>query len=177
LVPSLLVDRTLAIALVGAATGVGSLLWQVFTWYHARKAKVTVKVALGLLGTGMSSLECVFVSVANSNDYAVRVHSIGLLLQDGSKRNLVFVHQVPGSTIPGTVPPHDEGTAFVERAEVEQGGIDVFRPLVAWANLAAIGRVESKPVTLLVRADSSEALDACEEPGRGRAARPSGARR
>jgi hypothetical protein len=43
------VDATLAIALVGAVTGIAGLGWQVYTWFSERRPKVSVRVALGYL--------------------------------------------------------------------------------------------------------------------------------
>jgi hypothetical protein len=108
-----------------------------------------VTLALAYL-TG-PKLDVLSITVANDNDYAVRVNSTGLVTQDGTRRDLVFLDQLPGASLPGSIPPHDEGMAFLERSAAEQDGIDFFRPLVAWANVASVGRFESKPATIFVR--------------------------
>jgi hypothetical protein len=72
-------------------------------------------------------------------------------MQDGSGRDLVILHPVSGATLPGGVPAHNEGSSYLEQTSAEQSGIDLYRPLVAWAQVASVGRVESKPYTVFVR--------------------------
>jgi hypothetical protein len=138
---------TLTIAVVGAVTGVLGLGWQIYTWFQERRPKVRVKLATAYL-TG-PNLKVLSLTVLN--DYAIRVNSTGVVAQDGSRNDLVFLRQIPGASLPGAVPAHDEGLSFLEIDAAEQAGISVFRPLTAWANVASIGRVESESTTLMRR--------------------------
>jgi hypothetical protein len=143
-------ELTIALAIIGALTGPAALGWQVFTWHHARKTKVTVSVALIALGLD-EPVWAVNVTVTNHNDFPIRISSAGFVMQDGSGRSFVIFHKPPLAELPGTISPHDSAMTYLQQEEAERAGLDLYRPLTGWARTSTDETFRSKPVTLLVR--------------------------
>jgi len=81
----------------------------------------------------------------------VRITGAGVELNDGSKRTC-HVPFKPGAPVPGTIAPHDSGMTWIEKAELEHEGFDVYRKARAFARLADHNRpVWSKRRTLMRR--------------------------
>lgn len=76
----------------------------------------------------------VLLEVVNHSAHQVRVTSVGFYPQDGSRATMPIVHQPPGSTVPGVIPPNDSGQSWIEVEALESTGVvDLRRPLVGWA--------------------------------------------
>jgi hypothetical protein len=119
--------------------------WQVWTW-RQQHSPPEVRVSLACMAFA-EPLWTVAVKAINNRDQTVNVRSVGLLLQDGSERDWVFVRPLSVSTLPGAVGAHDAAQAFVPMSDVEQD-FDLYRPIVGWARLASGKVVRSDPVTL-----------------------------
>ena len=131
-----------------ALVSTASLTWQVVSWRLARKSRVEVTVNAAMLPYDDGRvLDGVTVNVVNNSDHAVRVTSAGLVLTDGSNRDLVQMSTPSGATLPGLIAPHDSAMTYflVEDLERETDGIDIYAPLAGWVQLATGERVKSKP--------------------------------
>jgi hypothetical protein len=71
-------SATLAIAIVGAATGIAGLAWQVYTWTQARKSRVVVQLGEGEGQSGVYGYLGLMVRVVNDNDYPIHIAAAGL---------------------------------------------------------------------------------------------------
>jgi len=144
-------STTRIVAIYGAALASLGFIWQVFTWAAARKNRVTVEVAYGFLAFGPNLVDCVNVTAVNRHDHAIRVASLGLVLQDNSGNRLTLLHPAPGDGLPGDVPAHDSRAAHPRLADLTPYGIDVYRPLRAWIRLGTGEEILSPARTLMKR--------------------------
>lgn len=140
-------DATLALAIIGAITGVLGLAWQVYSHFDNRRTKLDVSPSWALVTLGPDVVEALKIDVANLNEHAIRITGVGLLLQDGSNRQFYVQQPTILGTIPGTIPPHDAGTAFFTWMEFKDH-FDPLRPVVAFAHTAAHGTFRSEPTTI-----------------------------
>lgn len=92
---------------------------------------------------GPSPETIVAITAVNRSEHPVRVASVGLVLQDGSRRDM-FVARLPAHDggLPGIIAPRDSGTAPVHFEEVEAAGIDAYRPVTAFVWRSTGERVE-----------------------------------
>jgi hypothetical protein len=134
--------------------GVVGAVWRVWTWRQEHGTNVTVRISLGFLTLSLEPhvIEAVIVTAINSSAHAVRVTSAGVEMNDGTKRN-GFVPLKPGAGIPGTIQAHDQAMTWLEKAELEKEGFDVFRKARAFVLLADRegGAIWSKPRRLMRR--------------------------
>jgi len=139
------------VAIYAATASTVALGWQVFTWRRSRSTRVKVEARMAMVG-GPSPETIVAVTAVNRSEHPVRVDSAGLMLQDGSRRDLPVMH-LPAHDrgLPGTVAPRDSATAHLHIQSVEAAGIDVYRPITAFVWLSTGERVESKPTQLMRR--------------------------
>lgn len=138
------------VAIYAAAVSTGSLGWQIWTRYQARRPQVEVEVSNALLTyPDRDGQWAARIDVRNRGDLPVRVTSVGFNMQDGSGQTVVPVRIPPGATLPGDIRPRDSGFTYLRVAELPP--LDPFRPLVGWASLSTGERIHSKPVTLRVR--------------------------
>jgi hypothetical protein len=144
-------DRSGIVAIYAATASTIALGWQVFTWRHSRSTRVKVEARMAIVG-GPSPETIVAITALNDSEHPVRVSSVGLVLQDGSRRDVV-VTRLPAHAggLPGIVAPHDSGTAHMHFEHVAAAGIDAYRPVTAFVWLSTGERVESKPVALMRR--------------------------
>jgi hypothetical protein len=125
--------------------------WQIYSWHRMHKTRVRVTVANAFIPHLTGGTEDVIsITVINDNDHAVRVTGYGLMANDGSGQQAFFIWPVPGSQIPGTIPPHDSGAGLNPWSGMVGAPIDFNRPVKAFAVLASGERFYSEPVTLFV---------------------------
>jgi len=136
-------DSTTAIAVYGAVVATGGLIWQIASRAPARRTVVEVRLSAGLVTYG--PIEVVIITMTNRSDHPVRITSAGVLLQDGSGRQAVMTRPIADGTLPQVIAPHDAHQVYFEMAEVRAMGIDLRRPVVAWARSADDKRFTSKP--------------------------------
>ena len=140
---------TTAIAIYAAILSTGGLGWQVYTWIRAHGTRVRVEVTNAFLPFTDHVSYVAMITVTNLGEHAIRVTSAGFDFQDSSGRTVVLANAPPGSSLPGVVQPHDSGMTWLEETQFASGGIDVYRPLVAWAKLATGETFKSRPTTLM----------------------------
>jgi hypothetical protein len=148
------VDAGTIIAIYAGVVATASLLWQVYSWWHRRRHRVEVTASMALIGhAGVRATQVIAVTATNRSEHPVRVAGAGLEAQDGSGFLLHVVQQPEGTraTIPGIVQPNDSGQTYLERPVVEENGISVVEPVVAWVRLATGEQLRSKPRPLLRR--------------------------
>jgi hypothetical protein len=138
---------TAAIAIYAAIIATAGLGWQIYIWRRTHTSQVQVKLTNAFLTP--SGEHVAMISAVNRSNHAVHVDSVGLLMQDGSKRDYVLFGPPMGATLPGTVNPRDSGKAWFSVVEMTQNGLDVYRPLTAWVNTAEGDRFSSPEVTLM----------------------------
>jgi hypothetical protein len=125
--------------------------FRVAEWRKSREPDIVVEPRFAYLGmTDGEVVEIVRINVHNHADHALRVTSAGLNLQDGSGRTITPMGSVPGATIPGVIEGHDSGnTYFLLDGLVSQSGIDIRRPVVAWASTSTGKTFTSKNKPLI----------------------------
>jgi hypothetical protein len=128
-----------ALAAIGAATGVPSLIWQVYTW-RASGPKIEVTSANGFptYPDGHLGEHHFVVTAVNHGRAAATVTGWGLRLPDNS--NMVMMNPIPLSTpLPAVVEPQTSISLYVEGGDViktsqqRQVRVAVLRP---WVRLA-----------------------------------------
>jgi hypothetical protein len=143
-----------AYATIFAAGGliVGGI-WRLWTWRQEHGTHVTVQISWGGLAFGPDLVEAVLVTVFNRSRHPVRVTGCGVEINDGSKRAGHVMQIKPGAGIPGVVTPHDSAMTWLERADLEHEGFNMYRKARAFALLAdrTGGPVWSKRRTLMRR--------------------------
>jgi len=144
------VSLTTIVAVYAALVATGGLIWQIYIWLQSRKPQVAVEVSIGLPASPEPEW-WIMVKVINRGDYTVNVNSVGFDLQDGSGRSLVLINQPPPATIPGTVAAHDQGFTYIPVSSPNVEILDLYRPLIGWANLATGEHIESTSKTLRSR--------------------------
>jgi hypothetical protein len=161
------------VAAYAAVVGTAALGWEVWKAVQARRLKVEVDLANAMLAyPAREPAWSAQIQVRNHGDHQINVTSAGLYTQDGTDQRVVMIRQQPGATLPGVVGPHDSGFTYFLEDELQNAGLDWFRPLVAWAALSTGERVNSKPPPCDGR--SARPLHACralagcaeERPGR-----------
>lgn len=135
------------VTIYAAAVASAALGWQVWTWRQSRR-KVRVTARLGAAAFPVATVWSVTIAVVNRSDHVVNVSSLGLEMQDGSKRQWLTFRPLPISTLPGAVNPHDSGELYIDARAAEQD-FELDRPVVAWARLATGDIVRSKRASLL----------------------------
>lgn len=145
-------DRTtLVIAIYGALLASLGFVWQVFTWWRSSGTRITVTVRGGIVGTpGVHADEVVLITAINDSGHEMRLDSAGVELQDGSGSKLFVTMPPNGATIPGLVAPHSSAKTWIEKADADRAGIDVFQPLRGFVYAANGKQYRSKPTTLMV---------------------------
>ena len=140
---------TAAVAIYAALVATAGFGWQIYTWRRTHSTALNLKVSYAFIGYDVQ--EVVMIAAINKSNHPVRVTSAGLVLQDGSKRDLVIFHPPPGASIPGAITPRDSGNTWLAIDDARRGGLDLYEPLVAWVNTAEDKRFTSKPTTLMRR--------------------------
>jgi len=135
------------VAVYAAVISTAALAWQVASWRLSRKDRVDVTVRFVVIGTSPVT-HGVAVTAVNVSDHDVRVEAVGLYLQDGSGGAYQQFRQPPIADLPGVISSHDSGATYFDLADVEEAGIDVFKPLTAWVRLSTGKTIESKATTL-----------------------------
>ncbi|RFA17892.1 hypothetical protein [Subtercola boreus] len=107
----------LVIAVIGAATGVVALVWQIVTRTRgAHRVVVSVNSDMQMVGAGTGNTKCLEILVRNRGAASVQIQPWGIRLSDGN--SLVVI---PGDFPPPPVLPYtlDAGTSasFYARAE------------------------------------------------------------
>jgi hypothetical protein len=128
--------------------GTVSLGWQIMRARRADRPGITVKIANAMHGYTGTPIWTVSIKAINMGERPVGVNGAGLDLQDGSGRAFVLGRPEPIDTIPGTVEPRHDLTAFIPVAVLESNGFDLTQPLVGYVNLATGDTVRSEPTTL-----------------------------
>jgi hypothetical protein len=141
---------TALVAIYAAVIATAGLGWQIYAWGRTRRTQMNVSINNAVFGLPMGVLGGVTIEATNRSDHEVRVTSAGFDLQDGSGRKVVIVRQMPGSSIPGNVPPHDSGMTWIEEDEARHAGLDIYKPLVGWVSTSTGESFKSKPMTLRV---------------------------
>jgi hypothetical protein len=140
---------TTAIAIYAAVVATAGVAWQVYTWLRLHGTRVRVTVSNAFLTFPDHLPQVAMITVRNLGGHPIRVTSAGFDFQDGSGRTVVLTQPPPGASLPGIVQPRDSAETWVEEQHFTSSGIDVFRPLVAWARLATGETFKSKPTTLM----------------------------
>jgi hypothetical protein len=145
-------DLTAYATILGTGIALGALGFGAWTWRREHGTNVTVQISIGFLAFPPNIVDAVMVTVYNESAHPVRVTGAGVEINDGGKR-AGHVSLKPGATIPGTIPPHDQGMTWLETAELVKKGFDVYRKARAFAILAnrAVGPLWSKRRTLMRR--------------------------
>jgi hypothetical protein len=137
------------IAIYAAVVGTASLGWQIMRSRRADRPGVTVNVENAMIGfTDGNATWTVCVKAINGGEQPVGVNGAGLDLQDGSGRTFVLGRLQPLDSIPGTVQPRHEVSAYFPVDVLQQNGFDLTRPIVGFVNLATGDVVRSTPSTL-----------------------------
>ena len=154
----------LVIAGYAAVVATVSLTWQIYSRRRSRRPDVEVTLRSALFpapvrsdGGGGAISELVWhveLRVANRGDKEVYVDGGGLELQDRSGRTFVKGRLEQPDTIPGTARPHHSLNLYFRNDALEENGIDVYRKLVGFANLATGETVRSKRTRVRVRPGS-----------------------
>jgi hypothetical protein len=108
---------------------------------------VNVSNAIVAIAPGIAE-HVISVEAVNETGHAVRVTGFGIEANDGSNQNLFFVWPVAGSTLPGSIAPHDAGNGLQLRDKLADAPVDLKKPVVAFVNLANGERFRSKPTRL-----------------------------
>jgi hypothetical protein len=138
-----------AVAVYAALVGTASLAWQIMRARRADSPGVTVTVANAMIGLADGNAEWTLtVKAVNGGGLPVGISGAGLDLQDGSGRTFAMSRGHALDSIPGTVQPRHDATAFFPVALLEQRGFDLKLPIVGFVNLATGETVRSKPTTL-----------------------------
>jgi hypothetical protein len=138
-----------AVAIYAALVGTASLAWQIMRARRADNPGVTVTVANAMIGLGDGNADWTLsVKAVNGGGLPVGISGAGLDLQDGSGRTFVMARGFALDSIPGTVQPRHDATAFFPVTLLEQHGFDLTRPVVGFVNLATGDTIRSKPTTL-----------------------------
>jgi hypothetical protein len=141
---------TTALALYAALIGTAGLGWQVFTWARAHRTQVSVEAKNAVFGLPQGTVGGITVEAINRSSHTVRVTGIGFNMNDGTNRVVQIVYPGAGSSLPGSIAPHDSGMGWMSEVDVRDAGIDIYKPLVAWVRTSAGEQFNSKPVTLRV---------------------------
>jgi len=124
--------------LIGAGIVIGGAavggVWRWWTWRREHGTNVKVKLTWGLALLGDHSIESAIVTVFNQSAHPVRVTGAGVEVNDGSGR-AGHVRVKPGADIPGVVAAHDQGSTWVELAELTREGFDVYSKARAFARI------------------------------------------
>jgi hypothetical protein len=93
----------------------------------------------------LASMEgCVILKVVNQGDHSVNVTSVGFYLQDKSRRKMPLTVLGSGVTLPGMVPAHNEGFAYITESSPEGELLDLHPDL----NQAKTGLAHFLPMFL-----------------------------
>ena len=140
------------IALYAAIVATLLAVFQIYSWWHARQPHVRVEVSRGFLAMDDGSMiDAVIINVVNDGDHPVRVTAAGLLMQDGSGNAMQDLSTVPGADLPGPVPARDSGMTYLLAEAVQQRGIDIYRPVTAFARLSTRQTLHSGPTRIAAR--------------------------
>lgn len=139
------------VATVSIVLAIGSLVWQVYSWWHDRRTNVKVRLSYAFLKFASQLEDVVMITVLNHSHHPVRINSVGLEVQDSSGRWAVSQMIPSGASIPGTIAPRASAETWWLLDEVRQAGFDLYKPLVARANASTGDRFRSKRTTLRTR--------------------------
>jgi len=90
--------------------------------------------------------------------HKVRVTSAGFEMQNGSGQQVVIAWPPNGSSIPGEVQAHDAGMTWMSEDDLSSSGLDIYKPLVGWVDLATGERFRRRR-RRCERGESVEPLD------------------
>jgi hypothetical protein len=142
---------TTVIAAYAALLSTVSVGWGIYSWHRTHKTRVRVNLTNAMIPLALGGIQDVIsIEVVNESDHTVRVTGFGLMANDGSGQQLFFIGPVPGSSLPGQIPPHDSGTGLNDWSGLVGAPINFNLPVKAFAVLASGERVYSKPVTLYI---------------------------
>jgi hypothetical protein len=137
------------IAIYAGVVGTVSLGWQIMRARRADRPGINVTVANAMIGfTDGNAAWTVCVKAINLGEHPVGVQGVGLDLQDGSGRTFVLARPHQLDSIPSTVDPRHDASAYFPVDVLEQNGFDLTRPLVGFVNLATGDVARSTPTTL-----------------------------
>jgi hypothetical protein len=120
--------------------GVVGAVWRVWTWRREHGTNVKVQISMGWQLFGANAVDAVVVTVFNRSSHPVRVTGAGVEMNDGTGRAGHVPGMKLGADIPGIVAPHDQGTTWLETAELVHEGFDVYRKARAFARFGESDR-------------------------------------
>jgi hypothetical protein len=132
------------VGVVGAVLTGAALVWGMYIRWKARRPDVVVEIKNAYptyTGPPWVGERHLSIEVANHGPHPVRVTSIGFELPDG--RTLLLLERILPDALPGTIGPHDGGSAMAPAADLARQGLDVDGRLVAFAD-TPLGRFRSR---------------------------------
>lgn len=127
------------IAIYAALVATGSVAWQAWTWWHSRTPRVEVRIRTAILGgAGGTTEEVVMLEAINRSEFRVNVKTVAFVYENeaGEEFAYILLHQLPGSTLPGAIEPHDSGSTWGRIEQMKAKGVPIGTSLRGLVSLA-----------------------------------------